>query len=303
VILLTNLKEHKQEIEALLAKLNSERDTDNSDMADAVVACTEIRQTLDRQRKHRDKLQDEFDKSIAAKQIANQAYERLQSKIDYTEQQLMDWEEQENPHKKTVVDARVHLKEAKQEVSEAKADKKKIEAATGRASFWAKGFGDIRLSIIDEVLNELQFTTRSMLAEVGLGDWQVTYSTERETKSGTTQRSLGVDIQSPTSTGAVRWESWSGGEGQRLRLIVALAFADVLLNYAGVQIPIRVLDEPTQHLSTEGVKDLCEFLASYAEQAELNLWYTDHHAVESSHFTSVVTVVNDKDGAYVEMSP
>ena len=296
----SNVQQHRKELEQDL----KEARTVEKKLADNVEAFektrADVHQTVARQRLHRDKLQDELDERLAASRVATRAYEAAQARVERAEADLMAAEEAANPYQQAIITARAQLKIVKRELAEIKADETKLGAAVERATFWAKGFGEIRLQIVDEVLTELQFTTTTMLAEVGLGDWDVSYSVERETKSGTTQRSLGVDIQSPSSAGAVRWESWSGGEGQRLRLVAALAFADVLLNYAGVQINMKVLDEPTRHLSTEGVKDLCEFLASYADQAELNLWYTDHNAVESAHFTSVVTVVNTEDGAYIE---
>ena len=299
---LTDLSDQRTRLKTEIKRLEKESITLTKKFDDTEKKYQELSIIVARQRKHRDKLQDEFDKQLAASRISMQAHESLLAKIRSIEERLTIAEEEVNPHRDAMSEARIQLKDIKTELNTVKANEKKLQAKTERAIFWSKGFGNIRLSIVDEVLTDLQFTTASLLAEVGLGDWNINYSVERETKSGTTQRSLGIDIQSPTSTRTVRWESWSGGEGQRLRLIVALAFADTLLNYAGAQINLRVLDEPTRGLSPEGVRDLCELLSNYADEHDASIWYVDHHSIESTHFTSVVTIVNDKDGAYVEVS-
>jgi len=150
------------------------------------------------------------------------------------------------------------------------------------------------------VLDELELVTSGMLEEVGLVGWEISYELEKETKSGTVQRNLHVKINSPQSQGWVRWEAWSGGEQQRLRLVGALALADVLLSHAGVEPSLEVLDEPALYWSSEGVQELCAFLAERARETKRSIFYTEHNAVESSHFSSVLTVVKDKDGAYVD---
>lgn len=62
-------------------------------------------------------------------------------------------------------------------------------------------------------------------------------------------------------------------------------------------INIEVLDEPTRHLSNEGVQDLCEFLSARATSLERNVWLIDHMAFESGIFENVVTVVKSKNGS------
>lgn len=182
-------------------------------------------------------------------------------------------------------------------IRELKAQQSQLTTRLERARFWIKGFKDVRLHIVDEVLQELELTTNAMLPDAGLIDWQIQFSVEKESKSGTTQRGLYTTILSPANDHPVRWESWSGGEAQRLRIIGALALSEVLLNRAGVMTDLEILDEPTQHLSVEGVRDLCQFLSERARQLGRCTWYVDHQSVESSCFTSVLTVVKTKEGA------
>lgn len=172
-----------------------------------------------------------------------------------------------------------------------------LERKVARTRFWVKGFKEIRLLVVDDVLQELTLVTNAMLDTVGLVGWEVRYDIERQTKSGSTQTGLNVAILSPDRDEPARWESWSGGEGQRLRLVGAFALSEVLLAYAGVQPSLEVLDEPSRGLARGGVYDLCDLLADRAQQLGKAVWYCDHMSVESNLFDGVLVVTKDNKGS------
>lgn len=204
---------------------------------------------------------------------------------------------EENPHRAAERDARARLRDVGQRIAEARGLAERLEASAERARFWAKGFREIRLGVVDDVLSELRESTADVLDRLGMGEWSVEYATERETKSGTTQRALAVTVRSPTSPDGVRWEVYSGGERQRLRLAAAAALSEVLLARAGASIDYRVLDEPTRGLSAEGVGDLVEVLGEYAAASGLKAFFVDHLAVDSDRFASTVVVVSSFGGS------
>ena len=231
---------------------------------------------------------------------------RLQPEVATLKAQLAELrrvakEDEANPHTAQIATLQGRLKTLKKDNEELA----KALGGAGRAvecnKFWAKGFKDIKLQLIADVLDELELATQSMLEEAGLLGWEVFYSIERETKSGTIQRALNVEVSSPSSEGRrVKWESWSGGEGQRLRIVGALALADVLLNYAGVECNLEILDEPTTHMSKAGADDLISLLTERANTTGKSIIFCDHLAQESSKFVSVITVVKGKNGSYIE---
>lgn len=210
--------------------------------------------------------------------------------------------DEKNPHQDQLKEFKVKRTQLVTTQEELEQRQRVLDRKVVRTKFWVKGFKDLRLYIVNDVLQELEIITNSMLVEVGLLDWQIKYAVEKETRLGNTQRGLNVTILSPDNKDPVRWESWSGGERQRLRLIGALALAQLLLNYAGVQTNLEILDEPTQHLSPEGVQDLCEFLAGRAQQFQKQIWYCDHQSIESTCFSSVLTVHKGKLGSTLHHS-
>ena len=175
--------------------------------------------------------------------------------------------------------------------------RKQIRRAIERRAFWVKAFRDVRLEIVQTVLQELEMVTASLLEQIGLLGWRVNYAIEKETQSGTVQRGLTVLILSPDNDKPVKWEVWSGGEQQRLRIVSALALSQVLLSHAGVAPNLEVLDEPTSHMSPQGTQYVCDFLADRAHQLRKCIIYADQNVVESTRFTSTIYVVKGKAGS------
>jgi DNA repair exonuclease SbcCD ATPase subunit len=203
--------------------------------------------------------------------------------------------ERENPHSKNVAKARNLIREAKALLIVLEKRKGNAHKKSVRARYWVSGFKQLRLYLLQEALDELEAVTNAMLPTVGLDGWRITYDIERENKSGKVTSGLTVAILKPDMNKPVRWESWSGGEAQRLRLVGSIALSEMLLRRAGVECDLLILDEPTQHLSPEGVKDTADLLC---DRGEFNqVWYIDHQAVESNRFASVLTVTKNSEGA------
>jgi DNA repair exonuclease SbcCD ATPase subunit len=195
-----------------------------------------------------------------------------------------------------VVEERTLLKHEFQTAQQALA---KAQRQQARLGFWVKGFKDLKLHVIEETLAELQLTANAMLEQVGLVGWALDFEAERETKKGTLQRGLNVLVRSPHNDAAVKWECWSGGEGQRLRVLGALALGEVLLNRAGIEPTLEVLDEPTSHLSSQGVYDLIDMLYERARLLGRTILYSDQTAIASDRFAGVLTVERSAEGTQI----
>jgi DNA repair exonuclease SbcCD ATPase subunit len=277
-----------------------------SHLADAAAEIKELQAQLakiDKQDKALAKAEAEHEAKWKAAQTILQMqsprYNELRAQIKAAKDAQAEKQEEQNPHREQVQDLRRRLKRLDVSRRELRDEIADLNESFERTKYWIKGFKDVRLHVIEEVLQELELTTNSMLDEMGLLDWEVKYDIEKETKSGSIKHGLSVSILSPRSAKPVRWESWSGGEGQRLRIIGALALSDVLLNNAGIGTGFEILDEPTRHLSAEGVRDLCDYLSERAHSLRRQIWLVDHQAIESARFSSSLTIAKDKDGSYL----
>jgi archaellum component FlaC len=223
----------------------------------------------------------------------------LKTKLTMLKDQTKIQANEANPFTEQVQKLRRQVTQVEVEISTKQDEQAKVAKDLELTKFWVKGFKDVQLFVIEEVLAEIEVACNAMLPDVGLDGWEMRFAVERETASGTTQRGLNVTVLSPYNSKPVEWECWGGGVGQRQRIIATLALSEVLLAAAGIETNMEVLDEPTKHLSTEGTQDLCDFLAERAATLGRATWWVDHQVVESSRFAGVVTVVRGKEGSYI----
>lgn len=244
--------------------------------ADFAAKSDEAKDKLD----HGDKIVAELDKQIAV--LNAESAEKV------------------NPYSAQLEEARVTLKRLRRQINEHKDEWAKVERRVARTKYWVKGFKQVRLYLLQETLEELEEVTQNLLPEFGLPGWSVKYDIERETKAGGVSTGLSVKILKPGMSKAVRWEAWSGGEGQRLLIVGAIALSEVLLRRAGIECDLLVLDEPTRHMSKEGVEETVDYLISRGRDAQI--FYVDHQVIESNRFASVITIEKDSDGAKIKVA-
>jgi DNA repair exonuclease SbcCD ATPase subunit len=226
---------------------------------------------------------------------------RFEEQIKALDQVAKESLEEDNPYTDQIRSLRARINDVNNELQILENDIKTKSEQCERARFWIKGFKDIKLYTIEEILQELQITTNSMVEEFGLVGWNITYDIEKENKSGTISKGLNITVTSPANKEAVKWESWSGGEAQRLRIVGTEAFGSTILNHAGVTTNLAIYDEPTESLSKEGVNDLVELLAQRAKDTNKSIWLIDHHALLSDRFVAEISIVKDKSGSHLEV--
>lgn len=216
-------------------------------------------------------------------------------------------QETSNPHTEQLQNLRRQKAQLETQQEELQEDILKAQKQIERTKFWVKGFKDVALYLIEEVLAELEAVTNATLGEIGLVDWRVEYALERETKAGTVRRGINVTVLPPSDYVAakdgkaapIRWECWSGGEEQRLRLVGAIALSDVLLRHAGVEASIEIYDEPCKYVSGTGVQELCNYLKDRAQSQNKTLWFIDHLVREGSTFAGTVVVQKTIEGSVI----
>lgn len=202
-----------------------------------------------------------------------------------------------NPYEGLLEVRAVEIDKIEKEIESAEESLSKNRTKFDAVSFWVGGFKRIRLLIIEEAIKQLEIEINNNLTALGLGDWRIILDVERENKSGGITKGFSVLIMPPGVNAPIRYEAFSGGETQRLRLAGDFGFADLILQRAGLVGCIEVHDEPSEHMSTEGLADLIEILRERAESQQKKIWLVDHSSFDYGDFAGVLTARRTEAGS------
>lgn len=178
----------------------------------------------------------------------------------------------------------------------------KLKELTGNKeayAYWVQAYKQIRLSVVEHALTDLELSINNNLMQLGLDNWTISFDVERETKSGGISKGFTVMVFGPNNKEAVPWEAWSGGETQRLRLAGVMGLADLIMAYSGLQSNIEVYDEPSQHLSTTGITDILNLLTVRASNRSINIFLIDHRSLDYGDFAGTIKIVKDASGSRI----
>lgn len=213
---------------------------------------------------------------------------------------LAEATKEENPFTDQCDKLDARMKELKVIRHNQRRDLNKARAEAEIYQFWQRGFREIRLDQIDTTLVELELAANRHSESLGLENWEIQFATERETASGSVSHKFTVFLFPPGQQNPVDWENYAGGVSQRWQLAVTSALSEILLARAGINTDFEILDEPTTHLSQEGIEDLIECLKTRARELNRRIYLIDHHALPLGSFDGSITVVRSPDGVRLE---
>lgn len=235
---------------------------------------------------------------IRVQKSANEAnIKQKKIELDRLEKQIENLANETNPftsRRERVEEERTSLEE---KLDAQKGQETELSNKIATYDFWKQAFKRVRLFCISRVLQQLEIETMNAASSLGLIEWKITFATESETKSGTVKTGVQIGVSSPSLTG--QFSAWSGGEGQRVRLCVALGLASLIQRWSGVRWDIEIFDEPTQHLSESGISDLLDLLKARADSMKKRIFVADHKGIQHAGVDKVITVVKSSEGSYV----
>lgn len=224
----------------------------------------------------------------------------LDAKMVRLEREIDELVEELNPWQDFILAKNLQLKHINDAFSTDQKSLKACQAHLAAAQFWIKGFKRIRLFIIEQAFRTLEIEINNSLAQLGMIDWQISFNVERENKSGGITKGFVVFVKSPANTEPVRWENWSGGETQRLQLAGDLGLANLIMHQHGLNNTIEIYDEPSTHLSPEGMLDLANMLYERAMSEAKRIWIVDHAAITNfGEFEGIITAMKNHNGSTI----
>lgn len=224
----------------------------------------------------------------------------INDRLDDLGDRISAEETAKNPYEATLAGKLEALHALTEAIKRHKANAEDIESELAGVNFWVKGFKRIRLFIIEQAFQTLELEVNNCLSQLGMTDWRVTFDVERENKSGGITKGFVVLIKGPSNKEPVRWENWSGGETQRLQLAGDLGLANQIMQQAGLRSEIEFFDEPSTHLSPEGMMDLADTLHERAISEGKCIWIVDHVAIANfGDFEGIITARKDENGSSI----
>jgi DNA repair exonuclease SbcCD ATPase subunit len=217
------------------------------------------------------------------------------NQIKFFDEQLAKTEKEINPHSSQLDDL---LKRNASHASDTKTfddEILRVETKISQYEFWQKHFPQVRLSILEEVTQELEIHFNQSFCTMGLLDWSVEISTEKELKSGATKNELTVKLYKDGVD--IDIDSLSGGEKQRLRVCTNIGISDLIKARCGVTCDLLMIDEPCASLSQEGIDNLLGMLTALGETQTIML--AEHRVMDSAKFDSIFTLVKGVDATSV----
>lgn len=207
---------------------------------------------------------------------------------------------QGNPHQQRVQDLRSQEQEASKGWERAGEAARRAYRLAEHLAFWSRKFKEVRLWLVKQSLLELEIEVSNVLSQLGLEGWGVEFDIERENRLGQVSRGFTCLIRPPGGAEAVPWEAWSGGETQRLRIAGAVGLARLISHRLGLTFNLEVWDEPTAHLSEEGVHDLLDFFEGRCREERKQIWMVDHRTLNAGSFDGEVRVVKGGKGSRIK---
>lgn len=246
-------------------------------------------------------LKRKLEKAKEVQAERQQDFALTDSAIKSKEVRAKEQEKEKNPFTKMVR----NLKEEQEKLeNRLKAKERRhgtLQARHASVSYWISGFREVRLYLIEEALAQLELETNKALTDLGFGtDWRIQYAIDKRTKKGSTVTGFTVTVKSPQTDTDVPFQAWSGGEKQRLKIAGSIGFIALVQSRTGMDLGIEVYDEPTQHLSPEGIDSLLETLRQRALETGKRIWLVDHHTLDYGDFAGRTVVQKTKEGSTIE---
>ena len=231
--------------------------------------------------------------------VAKSYRSRVVTELDYLEKNAAK-ANKENPWKKKESQRRRQLNSAKMDSGNLKKELQEVRKENDHVSYWVKGFNQLRLDLIGRAVRSLENESNANLSYLGMGNWSIELSVDRETKSKTVTKGFHVMVRSPDSLEAIPLDVWSGGESQRLRLAITMGLSDMIQDYLGSQWGIEIYDEPCSWLSSDGIEALLSALKERAIRTKKAIWVVDHRSLGSGAFDRRAIMIKDEKGSRFE---
>jgi exonuclease SbcC len=165
----------------------------------------------------------------------------------------------------------------------------------------AKAFGKtgIQALLIEMALPEIESEANRLLGRMTDNRMHVKLETQRETKKGSVQETLDINIAD--ELGTRNYEMFSGGEAFRINFAIRIALSRLLARRAGAPLPTLIIDEGFGTQDSTGMGKLKEAINSIQEDFNKILVITHMDELRDA-FPSHIDVTKTAEGSTIVVS-
>ncbi len=296
----------KLHLEKQRKRVSNKIEAKKKDQFDETVLINNLDTKIGTERRELAKLSEEAEKYHKQKKDRVTIITKIESAVQVAREKVKQLEirlegerTRTNPYRETIKSNEDEVVSVNEEITEDTTELSECETERELTSFWIQGFKKVRLYLIEETIKQLEIEVNNNLVQLGLIDWHIEFDIERENKTGGVTTGFSVMIWPPNKDEPVRWEAWSGGEKQRLRVAGTLGFSNLILDRLGLVSGIEFIDEFSKHLSPEGIDDILETLHQRAYSEGKKIWIVDHQSVTFGGFAGILNVTKDSEGSHL----
>jgi exonuclease SbcC len=194
---------------------------------------------------------------------------------------------------------RLNQLEAKKREQESKLSE--VARESGIYAELARAFGKtgIQALLIETALPEIEQEANRLLGRMTDNRMHIKFETQRETKKGTVQETLDINISD--ELGTRNYEMFSGGEAFRINFAIRIALSRLLARRAGAPLPTLIIDEGFGTQDSTGMEKLIEAINSIQDDFEKILVIT-HMADLKDVFPTRIDVTKTAEGSTITVS-
>lgn len=210
-------------------------------------------------------------------------------------------ESRENPHIKLREEneKQIAVYESRVEQAESSIGKKRKELSL--LIDWEVAYGNqgIRSHLFDRVLVLLDNKIHDYMMALSNGAVSVEIDTEIKTKGGETRDKFAVLVSDEYGTRP--YESYSGGEKQRIRLAIDLALSDLVCEERERTFDFAIFDEVLSNLDDDGRMRMVDLWRKQIDNEQKRLILVVDHSIDiQTMFDNEITVVKENGCSVIE---
>ena len=226
----------------------------------------------------------------------------LKKGIDHGAKELEKCRVETNPYTSLAQQGEEEIAQTQAKLNADQAGFDEAQALEQSTRYWIDGFRSLRLNLLNSGVTQFEAELQSAMSACGLSQWLAKCLVDPDSVGRASKKGFQVLLTPPNKEGdqALPWETWSGGEGQLLRLCGTFALSNLIAARCGVQSNIEVYDEPSKAISEEGVQGLLERLAERARTQNKVIFVSDHRAMDARYFDGIVCAVKTADGTTLQ---